>query len=58
VLADELTLLPPRQQAAIRLTMQRRYSVRQITERMGWTPQQVARLLRAGLTTLAVCGHR
>lgn len=57
VLADELALLPPRQQAAIRWAVQQRYTVAQISERTGWTPQQVIRLLRAGLTTLTVCGQ-
>lgn len=56
VLADELTLLPPRQQAVLRWVVQQRCTVRQISERTGWTPQQVTRLLRAGLTTLAVYG--
>jgi DNA-directed RNA polymerase specialized sigma24 family protein len=56
VLADELTLLPPRQQAALRWALQQGCTVSQISERTGWTPHQVARLLQAGLTTLTICG--
>ena len=52
VLADELALLPPRQQAAVRWAVQERCSIEQIAERTGWRPQQVACLLRAGLATL------
>lgn len=54
VLADELVLLPPRQQAAVRWAVEERCTVAQIAERTGWKPQQIASLLREGLTTLTV----
>jgi hypothetical protein len=57
VLADEVALLPTRQQAVLRWVVEQRCTVGQVTERTGWTHQQVARLLRAGLTTLTVCGR-
>lgn len=56
VIADEVALLPRRQQAVVRWAMEQRCTVREISERTGWTPGQVARLLRAGLTTLTVRG--
>jgi hypothetical protein len=57
VLADEITLLPTRQQAVLRWVVEQQCTVGQVIERTGWTHQQVARLLRAGLTTLTVCGR-
>jgi hypothetical protein len=57
VLADELALLPPRQQFVIRLATVEHCTVRQIIERTGWTQAQVLRLLRAGLHTITVRGH-
>jgi DNA-directed RNA polymerase specialized sigma24 family protein len=57
VFADELTLLPPRQQAALTWALEQGCTVEQISERTGWTRQQVTRLLHAGLTTLTVCGQ-
>ena len=57
VFADELTLLPPRQQAALTWALEQGCTVEQISERTGWTPHQVTRLLHAGLTTLTVCGQ-
>lgn len=56
VFADELSLLPPRQRLALSLAVERHYTVRQIVEHTGWTHSQVARVLRAGLRTIACCG--
>lgn len=58
VLADELALLPPRQQAAVRWAVEEQCTTEQIAERTGWRPQQVACLLRAGLATLAARGRQ
>jgi hypothetical protein len=57
VLADEMTLLPTRQQAVLRWVVEQQCTVGQVIERTGWTHQQVARLLRTGLTTLTVCAQ-
>jgi hypothetical protein len=52
VAGDEMELLPPRQRAVLRWVVQRHQTVEQVTERTGWTPTQVNRLLRAGLRTI------
>lgn len=57
VLADEMSLLPTRQQAVLRWVLEQRWTVGQVIERTGWTHQQVSRLLRAALTTVTVCGQ-
>jgi DNA-directed RNA polymerase specialized sigma24 family protein len=58
VLCDEVALLPSRQRLAVRLALLQRCTVEQIAERTGWNRQQIARLLRAGLGTVADRGQR
>jgi hypothetical protein len=53
---DEATRLPRRQQRLILLTLTQRCTLAQLVEQTGWTPDQVTRLLRAGLRTITVCG--
>ncbi len=52
VLLDELALLPPRQRFALWAAATAQHTVADISARTGWTPQQVARLLRASLQTV------
>ncbi|MFB9924142.1 sigma factor-like helix-turn-helix DNA-binding protein [Amycolatopsis halotolerans] len=52
VLLDELALLPPRQRFALWATAMEHRSLADIADTTGWTPTQVARLLRTGLRTV------
>lgn len=52
VLLDELALLPPRQRYALWATALRHRSVAEVAAATGWTPAQVARLVRAALRTV------
>lgn len=52
VLLDELALLPPRQRFALWATAVEHRSVADVARTTGWTPAQVARLLRTGLRTV------
>ncbi|GLY42721.1 hypothetical protein Amsp01_087440 [Amycolatopsis sp. NBRC 101858] len=52
VLLDELALLPPRQQFAVRSAVRQGWSVSEIVEATGWTRAQAIRLLNAGLSTI------
>ncbi|WP_033296374.1 sigma-70 family RNA polymerase sigma factor [Amycolatopsis jejuensis] len=53
ILLDELALLPPRQRYALWATALAHRSVAEVTDATGWTPSQVARLVRAALRTVA-----
>ncbi|GAA3546863.1 hypothetical protein GCM10022222_33100 [Amycolatopsis ultiminotia] len=53
VLLDELALLPPRQRYALWATALQHRSVAEVAAATGWSPAQVARLLRAALRTVA-----
>ncbi|MEC3976404.1 hypothetical protein [Amycolatopsis sp. H20-H5] len=52
VLLDELTLLPPRQRFTLWSAALAHDTVADIATRTGWTPAQVARLLRSALKTV------
>ncbi|MEC3980370.1 sigma factor-like helix-turn-helix DNA-binding protein [Amycolatopsis sp. H20-H5] len=54
VLLDELALLPPRQRFALWATTLQGRSVAEIAAHTGWTPAQIARLVRSALTTLTI----
>jgi hypothetical protein len=58
VLCDEVALLPSRQRLAVRLALLQRCTVEQIAERTGWNREQIVRLLRTGLGTVAARGQR
>ncbi|WP_409186537.1 hypothetical protein F9C11_20805 [Amycolatopsis sp. VS8301801F10] len=53
VLLDELALLPTRQRYALWATASQHRNVAEVAATTGWTPAQVARLLRAALRTVA-----
>jgi hypothetical protein len=52
VLLDEVTLLPPRQRFALWSTTVDHLTTAELATRTGWTPPQIARLLRAALRTV------
>lgn len=52
VLLDELALLPSRQRFALWASVLAHHTTADIGARTGWTPRQVARLLRAALHTV------
>ncbi|WP_326943805.1 MULTISPECIES: sigma factor-like helix-turn-helix DNA-binding protein [unclassified Amycolatopsis] len=52
VLLDEVTQLPPRQRFALWSTAVDRLTTAELATRTGWTPPQIARLLRAALRTV------
>jgi DNA-directed RNA polymerase specialized sigma24 family protein len=52
VLLDEVTLLPPRQRFALWSTAVDHLTTAELATRTGWTPPQIARLLRAALRTV------
>ncbi|MET0132473.1 MAG: hypothetical protein ABW215_02660 [Kibdelosporangium sp.] len=54
VLLDEIALLPPRQRFALWASALAGQPMARIVIRTGWTPSQVARLLRAALRTVTV----
>ncbi|MFI7674141.1 hypothetical protein [Actinophytocola sp. NPDC049390] len=53
ILWDELTLLPPRQQRAVRAAIVDRKTSAEIAENNGWSIGQTQRLLRQGLLTIS-----
>ncbi|WIV59239.1 hypothetical protein [Amycolatopsis nalaikhensis] len=52
-LLDEVTLLPPRQRAALWSVAVDHCAVTELAARTGWSPLQIARLLRAAMRTVS-----
>ncbi|WIX82807.1 hypothetical protein QRX50_19515 [Amycolatopsis carbonis] len=57
LLLDEVALLPLRQRFTLWAAAVQRRTVAEVAELAGWTPAQVARLLRAALRTVAKSGY-